>query len=141
VWQVVADMAPEEFVRCIDFRYILDTVTPEEAIAMLTESSLTKQKRIQEVKINRAVPAYSTQAGWLGFTDDRMTDLMRAMIQDGFDKFKLKVGGCLEDDERRLKLAREIIGYDKALMVDANQVWSVPEAVEWMLQLVEFKPE
>jgi L-galactonate dehydratase len=141
VWQVVSDMTPEEFVRCIDFRYILDAVTPEEAIAMLTESSLTKQKRIQEVKINRAVPAYSTQAGWLGFTDDRMTDLMQAMIKDGFDKFKLKVGGCLEDDKRRLKLAREIIGYDKALMVDANQVWSVPEAIDWMFQLVEFKPE
>lgn len=141
VWQVVAEFTPEEFVRCIDFRYILDAITPEEAIAILKENEKTKDARIQDVKDNRAVPAYSTQAGWLGFTDQRMIELMTAMIKDGFDKFKLKVGGSLEDDKRRLKIARDIVGYDKMLMVDANQVWSVPEAIEYMQQLAEFKPE
>ncbi|RQM06502.1 hypothetical protein DH86_00003683 [Scytalidium sp. 3C] len=141
VWQVVAEFTPEEFVRCIDFRYILDAITPEEAIAILKENEKTKDARIQDVKDNRAVPAYSTQAGWLGFTDQRMIELMTAMIKDGFDKFKLKVGGSLEDDKRRLKIARDIVGYDKMLMVDANQVWSVPEAIEYMQQLAEFKPD
>jgi L-galactonate dehydratase len=141
VWQVVADMTPEEFVRCIDFRYILDAITPDEALAILTANNKTKAERIKDVVNNCAVPAYSTQAGWLGFSDEKMVQLMRGMIEQGFDKFKLKVGGSLEDDKRRLKIARDIVGYDKMLMVDANQVWSVPEAIDYMLELVEFKPE
>ena len=141
VWQVVAEMTPDEFVRCIDFRYILDAITPKEAISMLKEVEKTKPERLQIAKNDRAVPAYSTQAGWLGYSDEKMTQLMMAMIDAGFDKFKLKVGGSIEDDRRRLKLARDIIGPGKMLMVDANQVWSVPEAIEWMLELVEFKPE
>ena len=141
VWQVVAEMTPEEFVRCIDFRYIVDAITPEEAISILKETNKTKHARLQDVTDNRAVPAYTTQAGWLGFSDERMTELMRNMIAEGFNKFKLKVGGSVEDDKRRLKIARDVIGYDRALMVDANQVWNVPEAIDWMLQLAEFKPE
>jgi L-galactonate dehydratase len=141
VWQVVAEMTPEEFVRCIDFRYIVDAITPEEAISILAEARKTKDRRLQDVKVNRAVPAYTTQAGWLGFSDERMTELMREMIAEGFDKFKLKVGGSIEDDKRRLKIARDVIGYERKLMVDANQVWSVPDAIDWMLQLAEFKPE
>lgn len=141
VWQVVADMTPEEFVRCIDFRYIMDAITPEEAISILTEVRKTRDERLQDVKNNTAVPAYTTQAGWLGFTDERMTELMKDMIAEGFDKFKLKVGGSIEDDKRRLKIARDVIGYKRKLMVDANQVWGVPDAIDWMLQLAEFKPE
>jgi L-galactonate dehydratase len=141
VWQVVADMTPEEFVRCIDFRYIVDAITPEEAIAMLTKLENTKSERLELAKKDRAVPAYSTQAGWLGFSDAKMVQLLQDQLHQGLDKFKLKVGGSIEDDRRRLRLAREVVGYDKMLMVDANQVWSVPEAIEYMLQLVEFKPE
>ena len=141
VWQVVADMSPEEFVRCIDFRYIVDTITPEEAISILTDARKMRDERLQDVNNNKAVPAYTTQAGWLGFTDERMTELMREMIAEGFDKFKLKVGGSIENDKRRLKIARDVIGYERKLMVDANQVWSVPEAIDWMLQLAEFRPE
>jgi L-galactonate dehydratase len=141
VWQVVADMTPQEFVRCIDFRYIADAITPDEAVSILTEASRTRDKRLQEVRNSKAVPAYTTQAGWLGFTDERMTELMRGMIDEGFDKFKLKVGGNLGDDKRRLKIARDVIGYDRKLMVDANQVWGVPDAIDWMVQLAEYKPE
>lgn len=141
VWQVVADMTPEEFVRCIDFRYIADAITPEEAISILTDVRKTRDERLEDVKNNTAVPAYTTQAGWLGFTDERMTELMRGMIAEGFDKFKLKVGGNLEDDKRRLKIARDVIGYERKLMVDANQVWGVPDAIDWMLELAEYKPE
>jgi L-galactonate dehydratase len=140
VWQVVAEMTPEEFVRCIDFRYILDAITPDEAINMLKEVDDTKTGRIRDAKNNRAVAAYSTQAGWLGFSDEKMIRKMRSMLEEGFDKFKLKVGGSLQDDIRRLKITRDVIGYDKMLMINANQVWSVPEAIEYMLKLVHFKP-
>lgn len=140
VWQVVAEMTPEEFVRCVDFRYILDAITPDEAIGMLKKLDSTKTDRIWNAKNNCAVPAYSTQAGWLGFSDEKMVEKMRGMLEDGFEKFKLKVGGSLKDDIRRLEIARDVIGYDKMLMIDANQVWSVPEAIEYMLKLVQFKP-
>lgn len=140
VWKIVADMTPEEVVDCVDFRYIVDAITPEEAIEMLKTQEKTKVARLQDAKASKAVPAYTTQAGWLGFSDDKMVKLIQSNLDVGMDKFKFKVGGNLEDDKRRLKLARDTIGYDRMLMVDANQVWSVPDAIEYMLQLVEFKP-
>ncbi|KAL7898695.1 enolase N-terminal domain-like protein [Trichoderma sp. TUCIM 5745] len=140
VWKIVADMTPEEFVNCIDFRYIVDAITPEEAITLLREQEKTKAARLEEARISRAVPAYTTQAGWLGFSDEKMVQLIKSNLALGMDKFKFKVGGNLEDDIRRLQIARDTIGYDRMLMVDANQVWSVPDAIEYMLQLVKYKP-
>lgn len=141
VWKLVSDMTPEEFVRCIDFRYIEDAITPEEAVAMLKELEPTKAERLVHAEKNQAVPAYTTQAGWLGFTDERMRELIHQNLSEGMDKFKLKVGGNVEDDVRRLRIAREIIGYDRLLMIDANQVWNVPQAIETLKRFVEFKPE
>ncbi|KAK5447927.1 L-galactonate dehydratase [Exophiala xenobiotica] len=142
VWQLVVDMTPEEYVRCVDFRYIVDAITPEEAVEMLRDMAKTKGARVKDVKEDRAVPAYTTSAGWLGYSDEKMTALLRDSMAAGFHHFKFKVGTSLEQDRRRLKLARDVIGHDGAnvLMVDANQVWSVPEAIEYMEQLVEFKP-
>ena len=142
VWRIVTDMSPEEFVNCIDFRYITDAITPDEAVALLRAQEGGKAKRLEEALSSRAVPAYTTSAGWLGYGEDRMKDLLRQTLDNGYRHFKLKVGGSLEEDKRRLTLARDIIGYDRGnvLMVDANQVWSVPEAIEYMAQLRDFKP-
>ncbi|KAF4462999.1 L-alanine-DL-glutamate epimerase s of enolase superfamily [Fusarium albosuccineum] len=142
VWRIVADMSPEEFVSCIDFRYITDAITPEEAIAMLKEQEATKSQRLEEALNNRAVPAYTTSAGWLGYGEDKMKALLQETLNAGYRHFKVKVGGDIERDRKRLGIAREVIGYDKGnvLMTDANQVWSVPEAIEYMKQLADFKP-
>ncbi|KAK7414558.1 L-galactonate dehydratase [Neonectria punicea] len=140
LWQLVSDMTPEEFVSCIDFRYIHDAITPEEAVALLKTQEQTKAARIKDARSNQAVPAYTTQAGWLGFTDEKMIELINSNLAVGMDKFKLKVGGNLEDDKRRVKIARDTIGYDRMLMLDANQVWSVPEAIRYMDSFLEFKP-
>ncbi|CAG7565057.1 enolase C-terminal domain-like protein [Fusarium flagelliforme] len=142
VWRIVADMSPEEFVSCIDFRYITDAITPEEAIAMLKEQEPTKGKRLEEALNNRAVPAYTTSAGWLGYGEDKMKSLLQETLNAGYRHFKVKVGGDIARDRHRLSIAREVIGYDKGnvLMTDANQVWSVPEAIEYMKQLADFKP-
>lgn len=140
LWKLIADMTPKEFVRCIDFRYIHDAITEEEAIKMLTEVEHTKGERIEEARRNRAVPAYTTQAGWLGFSDQRMKELIKKNLKEGMDKFKLKVGGNVGDDIRRLRLARDAIGPNRMLMIDANQVWSVPEAIKAMNKFIEFKP-
>lgn len=142
VWQVVAEMSPEEFVQCIDFRYITDAITPDEATQMLREMEAGKKERIEEARNNRAVPAYTTSAGWLGYGEDKMKRLLEETLSQGYRHFKLKVGSNVEEDRKRLTIAREVIGYDKGnvLMIDANQVWSVPEAIEYMQHLKEFKP-
>lgn len=142
VWRIIADMSPEEYVRCIDFRYITDAITPEEAVQMLREEEGGKESRIQEALQNKAVPAYTTSAGWLGYGEEKMKRLLEETLSKGYKYFKLKVGGGVEEDKRRLSIARSVLGYDKGnvLMVDANQIWSVPEAIEYMKQLSEFKP-
>jgi L-galactonate dehydratase len=140
VWKLVADMTPEEFVRCIDFHYIVDAITPEEALEILKEAGKTKAERIADALNNEAVPAYTTEAGWLGYSDEKMTSLIKKSMGEGMMKFKLKVGTNIEDDKRRLKIARDVLGYDNLLMTDANQVWDVPEAIEKMIQLAEYRP-
>ncbi|KAK9463939.1 enolase C-terminal domain-like protein [Lipomyces oligophaga] len=142
VWQIVADFTPEEFVRCIDFRYITDALTPNEALEILHAAEQGKQERINNAKNDKAVQAYTTSAGWLGYGDEKMKSLLSDTLAEGYHHFKLKVGGSVVEDRRRLKIAREVLGFDQGnvLMVDANQVWSVPEAIEYMKQLAEFKP-
>jgi L-galactonate dehydratase len=124
VWRIVAEMTPEEFVRCIDFRYITDAVTPEEAVEMLKKAEEGKAQRIKDAEESKAVPAYTTSAGWLGYGEDKMRALLEETLSKGYRHFKLKVGTSLEADRRRLAIARDVIGYDKGniLMVDANQV-------------------
>uniref|UniRef100_A0A060TB72 ARAD1D25652p n=1 Tax=Blastobotrys adeninivorans TaxID=409370 RepID=A0A060TB72_BLAAD len=142
LWKLVADMTPEELVSCIDFRYLTDALTPEEALEILKEAKKGQEDRLKDAENNQAVPAYTTSAGWLGYGDDKMKALLKETIDEGFKHFKLKVGGDVEADKRRLRIAREALGYDNGyvLMVDANQVWSVPEAIEYMKELAEFKP-
>lgn len=142
VWRIVADMTPQQIVDLIDFRYITDALTPEEALDILTKAEQGKKERLQEALDSRAVPAYTTSAGWLGYGEDKMRGLLQETLAKGYRHFKLKVGSDIAQDKQRLSIAREIIGFDKGnvLMVDANQVWSVPEAIEYMKELKEFKP-
>jgi L-galactonate dehydratase len=126
VWRIVAEMSPEEFVSCIDFRYITDAITPEEAVKMLKEQEAGKADRMKDADESRAVPAYTTSAGWLGYGEEKVKELLKEMLAEGYKHFKMKVGGSVEADRKRLAIAREMIGYDKGniLMVDANQVWN-----------------
>lgn len=124
VWRIVAEMTPEEFVRCIDFRYITDAITPEEAVELLKAEEAGKAQRIKDAEESKAVPAYTTSAGWLGYGEEKMKGLLEETLSKGYRHFKLKVGTSVEADRRRLAIARSVIGYDKGniLMVDANQV-------------------
>jgi len=124
VWRIVAEMSPEEFVQCIDFRYIVDAITHEEALDILKKQEPGKAKRIKDAEQNKAVPAYTTSAGWLGYGKEKMQALLSETMNQGYKHFKLKVGTSVEQDRERLSIAREVIGYDKGniLMVDANQV-------------------
>ena len=109
---------------------------------MLKSVESGKADRVKEAEQSRAVPAYTTSAGWLGYGEDKMRSLLKDTLSKGYKHFKLKVGTSIEQDRKRLSIARDIIGYDRGnvLMVDANQVWSVPDAIEYMKELAEFKP-
>ena len=139
LWKLLADMSPDELVSCVDFRYIRDAITPEEAVDVLSRRAGTQEEREAEVR-RHGYPAYTTSAGWLGHSDDEIRRRCRAGLKAGWDHFKLKVGGALEDDRRRAGLIRKEIGPDRHLMMDANQRWGVDEAIEWMEGLAEFDP-
>jgi L-fuconate dehydratase len=139
VWRLVADMTPEELVRTIDFRYLTDAITPEDALTLLTNRAVGKAERIADLEAT-GFPCYTTSAGWLGYPDDKLRRLAQEAVDAGFDYIKLKVGRDLEDDIRRLTIAREVLGPDRKLMIDANQVWDVPQAIEWVNALAFAKP-
>ena len=139
LWKLLVDMTPEQLVRCIDFRYVTDALTPDEAIAMLADISATKPAREAEM-LRDGYPAYTTSAGWLGYSDEKIRQLCREAIGQGFNHIKLKVGRDVREDIRRCGIIREEIGPDRKLMVDANQVWDVGQAIEWVRQLAAYRP-
>lgn len=139
VWRLVAEMSPEEMVDCVDFRYLTDAITREEALDMLKRTEPGKAERIARLEAT-GYPCYTTSAGWLGYPDDKLRRLCREAVHAGYNHVKLKVGRDLEDDIRRLRIAREELGPDRVLMIDANQVWEVGEAIEWMGKLAFAKP-
>jgi L-fuconate dehydratase len=139
LWRLLVDMTPEEIVRCIDFRYITDALTPNEALAILRENAPSREARVAEMKRD-GYPAYTTSAGWLGYSDDKLRGLCREAIAAGWSHFKLKVGADIEDDVRRARIIREEIGSERTLMMDANQRWDVGQAIEHMGRLAPFNP-
>jgi L-fuconate dehydratase len=139
LWRLLADMTPEALVRCIPFRYITDALTPDDALAMLRALEPTKAARIAQV-VAQGYPAYTTSIGWLGYSDEKVRRLCRDGVAAGWHHFKLKVGREIEEDVRRAAIVREEIGPDRVLMVDANQVWDVDQAIAWMERLAVYRP-
>ena len=139
VWQLVADMSPEEIADIVDYRYLTDVLTKDDAIAILKKAESGKKERIETLK-NEGYACYTTSAGWLGYDDAKLRRLCQEAIDAGFNHVKMKVGRDLEDDIRRLTIAREVIGPDRYLMIDANQVWEVDQAIEWVNKLAFCNP-
>jgi L-fuconate dehydratase len=139
LWKLVVDMSPEELVACVDFRYLTDALTPADALALLRAVEPTKAQREAEMR-ERGFPAYSTSVGWLGYPDEKLRELSRAGRAAGWTHFKMKVGLDPEADLRRASILREEIGDDAKLMMDANQVWDVGEAIEATRALASFDP-
>lgn len=139
LWKLLVDMTPEQLVSCVDFRYITDALTSAEALDLLHRQAATRGEREAEM-LRCGFPSYTTGAGWSGYSDEQMRQLCREALAQGWRHFKLKVGLSLQDDLHRIRLMREEIGDACTLMVDANQVWEVPEAIEIMRQLAVFDP-
>lgn len=139
LWRVLASMSPEELVRQVDFTYIEDALTRQEALDLLEAAAAGRAARIQDLAAN-GLAAYTTSAGWLGYDDDTLARLVRASVDDGFTMIKLKVGTDPEADIRRLKIAQAATAGRVLVALDANQRWGVPEAIDWMRRLAEFEP-
>ena len=139
LWKLLVDMTAEQIVACIPFRHLTDALTAEDATAILKRNEATKAAREQAI-LSSGYPAYTTSAGWLGYSDEKVRALVREGLAQGWTHFKMKVGRDLDDDVRRARLIREEIGPDRKLMMDANQVWDVDQAIDWMKELAPFDP-
>jgi L-fuconate dehydratase len=137
LWRFLSELTPEELVAQVDFRYLSDALSEQEALEILRRPG--RDERIAEIEAN-GYPAYSTGPGWLGYADDKMVRLAKQAVADGFRMLKLKVGGDLDDDIRRMRLAREAVGPEIRIAVDANQRWDVEPAIKWMQALARFDP-
>jgi L-fuconate dehydratase len=139
VWRLVADMTPEQVLRAIEFRYITDAITPGEGLELLQEAARGKAERTEKL-LAEGYPCYTTSAGWLGYDDEKLRRLIHEALDSGFHFLKFKVGGSVEDDTRRLEIAREIAGPDCRIMIDANQVWETGQAIDWVKKLTFANP-
>ncbi len=137
LWQLLSRMSPEELVSLVDFRYLTDAITPADALAILRTAEPGRARREAEL-VDAGYPAYTTTPGWLGYSDEKLARLCREAVADGFGQIKLKVGASLDDDIRRLRIARASVGDGFPIAIDANQRWDVPEAIEWIRALAEF---
>ncbi|XP_037311711.2 mitochondrial enolase superfamily member 1 isoform X3 [Pungitius pungitius] len=139
LWKLLVDMDPRQLVSCIDFRYITDALTEEEAVDIIAKAQEGKRQR-EDRMLKEGYPAYTTSCAWLGYPDELLRQLCADALKSGWTRFKVKVGADLEDDVRRCRLIREMIGPENTLMIDANQRWGVAEAISWVSRLAEFKP-
>ncbi|MGM4884229.1 L-fuconate dehydratase (plasmid) [Rhizobium leguminosarum] len=139
VWRLVAEMSAEEIADIVDYRYLTDVLTRAEAVEILKRAEAGKAERIAILE-KEGYACYTTSAGWLGYGDEKLRRLCQEAIDEGFNHIKMKVGRDLEDDIRRLRIAREVIGPDRYLMIDANQVWDVGQAIDWVKALSFAKP-
>ena len=139
LWKLISDMSPEQLISCIDFTYITDAITKEEALEILKKNNNTKEERVNYL-LKNGYPAYTTSAGWLGYSDEKIRHLCKEAKRDGWKMLKMKVGSDLTDDVRRASIIREEIGNDLKLMMDANQKWDVNEAIKNIKALAQFNP-
>lgn len=139
VWEFLASMTPEDLVSLVDFRYLTDVLTPQDALDILRAAEPGRAARAATLR-ERGYPAYTTSPGWLGYSDEKLVKLAKEAVADGFGQIKLKVGADIDDDVRRMKLARAAVGPAVRIAVDANQRWDVPDAVRWMTALAPYEP-
>ena len=139
LWKLLADLTPEQLVAQIDFRYLRDALTQDEALDLLRTASAGRAEREHRLLAD-GYPAYTTTPGWLGYDDEKLARLCKEAVADGYDLIKLKVGANLADDVRRMAIARAAVGPDTRIAVDANQIWGVPDAIGWMGELADFHP-
>jgi L-fuconate dehydratase len=139
LWRLLSEMSPEQLVDLVDWRYLTDALTPAEALDLLAAAEPGRAERTESL-YRTGYPAYTTSPGWLGYDDAKLVRLAEEAVSDGYSLIKLKVGTSLSDDLRRFALARQVVGPDVRIAVDANQRWDVGDAIEWMTALAPYHP-
>ena len=139
LWRLVCGMTPEEIVACVDFRHLTDALTPGEALELLRARVPGREERVERL-LDAGYPSYTTSAGWLGYSDEALREKCLDLKARGWSHFKIKVGRDLEDDHRRCRVLRAEMGSGARMMIDANQVWDVPEAIRWIGELARYEP-
>jgi L-fuconate dehydratase len=139
LWLLLADLAPEELVSLVDFRYLSDALTPGEALDILRDGRRHRADN-ERLLLSHGYPAYTTTPGWLGYDDEKLARLSKEAVADGFSMIKIKVGADLQDDVRRMSIARDAVGPAVPVAIDANQIWGVADAIRWVAALRPFDP-
>ncbi len=139
LWKLLADLTPEQIVSLVDFRYLRDALTEDEALDVLRAARAGRADREARL-LEQGYPAYTTTPGGLGYDDEKLARLSTMARADGFRLIKLKVGADMADDVRRLSIARAAVGPDMPIALDANQIWGVREAISWMEHLRPYEP-
>jgi L-fuconate dehydratase len=139
LWLLLSELSPEQLVDLVDFRYLTDALTREEALDLLRRAEPGRAERRARL-LETGYPAYTTSPGWLGYDDAKLRRLCREAVAEGFTQIKLKVGADLADDIRRMRIARSAVGPDVRIAIDANQRWDVDTAVTWVRELAEYEP-
>jgi L-fuconate dehydratase len=139
LWRLLAEMPPAQLVSLVDFKYLRDALTPDEALDILQRARPGREQRQKDL-LARGYPAYTTTPGWLGYTDEKLVRLAREAVADGFGLIKLKVGADNNVDIRRVALAREAVGAGTRIAIDANQAWGVEQAITWLRSLAPYDP-
>jgi L-fuconate dehydratase len=139
LWRLLSEMSPDELVSLVDFRYLTDALTRDEALEILRRAQDGREERAERL-LEDGFPAYTTTPGWLGYDDAKLARLCEEAVAAGYGQIKLKVGASLDDDVRRLRIAREVCGPDIRIAVDANQRWDVGDAVRWIRALQPYEP-
>lgn len=140
LWLLLAEMSPAELADLIDYRYLSPALTRDRCVVLFERQAPSRDERISQLR-GEGYPAYTTTPGWLGYHDDKLRRLCREAVDDGFSRIKLKVGASVDDDVRRLSIARDVVGPDVHIAVDANQRWEVDQAIEWIRELAPFQPD
>lgn len=139
LWLLLSELTPEQIVDLVDFRYLSDALTRGQALELLRAAEPGRAERIESLRRN-GYPAYTTSPGWLGYSDQKLARLCGEAVAAGFGQIKLKIGADIDDDKRRMRIARDVVGPNIRIATDANQRWEVAEAIEWMSALAEFEP-
>jgi L-fuconate dehydratase len=139
LWLLLAELTPQQVTDLVDFRYLSDALTPDQALELLERGAEGRAERTAALRRD-GYPGYSTAPGWLGYSDERLAALCAEAVSEGFTQVKIKVGAVLDDDKRRCAIARDVVGDDVGIAIDANQVWDVPTAIPWIRELAPFGP-
>ena len=137
LWNLLSSLSPEAIVALVDFRYLVDALTPSDALAILQAAEPARADR-EAALLAEGYPAYTTTPGWLGYSDEKLARLSREAVRAGFRQIKVKVGADRSDDIRRLAVVRSVVGPDIGVAIDANQAWNRDEAIERIRELQQF---